>query len=52
MAEIWNQQAEFHDFMDDVLTLSQFQANVAKVVEQLTYFIDMDQEMQKLEKLA
>lgn len=50
--EIWMEQSEFHDFMEDVLTLQVFQSNVSKVNEQLTYFIDMESEMQKLEKLA
>jgi hypothetical protein len=48
MNEVWNEQSEFHDFMEDVLTLHLFQSNVSKVNEQLTYFIDMDSEMQKL----
>lgn len=34
------------------MTLQVFQSNVSKVNEQLTYFIDMESEMQKLEKLA
>lgn len=38
--------------MEDVVTLQTFQANVGKVVEQLSYFIDMETEMQALERLA
>ena len=50
--EMWHEQYEFHDFMEDVITLQVFQTNVGKVVEQLSYFIDMEAEMQNLEKLA
>ena len=39
--EVWHQQSEFHDFMEDILTLQIFQANIGTVVEQLSYFIDM-----------
>lgn len=38
--------------MEDVITLHIFQNNVSKVVEQLSYFIDMEAEMQILEKMA
>jgi len=34
--------------MEDVVTLQTFQNNVGKVVEQLSYFIDMETEMQNL----
>jgi len=34
--------------MEDVLTLHIFQTNVGKVIEQLSYFIDMETEMQTL----
>ena len=40
--EAWLEQAKFHDFMEDILTLQIFQNNVGKVVEQLSYFIDME----------
>jgi hypothetical protein len=39
---VWQQQAAFHHFMEDVVTLQTFQSNVGKVVEQLSYFIDME----------
>jgi hypothetical protein len=48
LGEVWQQQAPFHAFMEDVVTLQVFQANVGKVVEQLSYFIDMETEMQNL----
>ena len=38
--------------MEDIKMLNIFQNNVGKVIEQLTYFIDMEQEMSKLQKLA
>ncbi len=38
--------------MEDVISLTVFQNNLAKVIEQLTYFIDMDSEMHKLQKMA
>lgn len=38
--------------MEDVVTLQTFQNNVGKVVEQLSYFIDMETEMQNLERMA
>ncbi len=34
--------------MEDVITLHTFQTNVGKVIEQLSYFIDMESEMQNL----
>lgn len=34
--------------MEDIVTLQIFQNNVGKVVEQLSYFIDMESEMQNL----
>jgi len=40
--EAWLEQAQFHDFMEDIITLQIFQNNVGKVVEQLSYFIDME----------
>lgn len=48
LGEIWQQQSSFHSFMEDVLTLQTFQTNVGKVVEQLSYFIDMESEMHTL----
>jgi hypothetical protein len=50
--EVWQEQASFHSFMEDIVTLQIFQNNVGKVVEQLSYFIDMETEMQNLERLA
>ena len=41
MGETWMQQESFHHYMEDVLDLEIFQRNVGKVVEQLSYFIDM-----------
>lgn len=38
--------------MQDIVTLQTLQNNVGKVVEQLSYFIDMETEMQTLEELA
>lgn len=38
--------------MEDVGALQTSENNLAKVIEQLTYFIDMESEMSKLEKLA
>ena len=29
---VWQERAEFHDFMEDVLTLHIFQTNVGKVI--------------------
>jgi hypothetical protein len=52
MNELWQEKIQFHDFMEDIITLHVFQNNVGKVVEQLSYFIDMETEMQTLEKMA
>ena len=52
LKELWNEQYGFHELMDDIKMLNVFQNNVGKVIEQLTYFIDMEQEMSKLQKLA
>ena len=38
--------------MEDVTSLSVFEQNVGTVIEQLTYFIDMENEMAKLHKMA
>ena len=38
--------------MEDIVTLQTLQNNVGNVVEQLSYFIDMETEMQTLEELA
>ena len=46
--ELWREQSEFHDFMEDIVTLHVSQSNVGKVIEQLSYFIDMESEMQTL----
>ena len=40
--EHWREQSAFHDFMEDIVTLSTFQNNLGKVIEQLSYFIDME----------
>lgn len=42
MNDLWQEQAQFHDFMEDIVTLQVFQNNVGKVIEQLSYFIDME----------
>lgn len=38
--------------MDHVYTLQTFVGNLGKVIEQLTYFVDMESELQKLQKLS
>jgi hypothetical protein len=38
--------------MEDIVNLQIFQNNIGKVIEQLSYFIDMETEMQNLEKMA
>ena len=38
--------------MEDVSALHTYENNMSKVIEQLTYFIDMESEMNKLEKMA
>ena len=48
LRELWNESYGFHELMEDVSTLGIFENNVGKVVEQLTYFIDMESEMTKL----
>ena len=48
LAEVWEEQSGFHSFIEDVVTLQTCQSNVGKVVEQLSYFIDMETEMQNL----
>lgn len=38
--------------MEDVTSLSIYENNISKVIEQLTYFIDKENEMEKLKKMA
>lgn len=38
--------------MENVYTLHIFTMNLSKVIEQLTYFIDMEAELSKLQKLS
>ena len=38
--------------MENVYTLQIFTTNLSKVIEQLTYFIDMETELSKLQKFA
>lgn len=32
MNDLWQEQAQFHDFMEDIVTLHVFQNNVGKVI--------------------
>ena len=52
LRELWNESYGFHELMEDVTSLSVFEQNVGTVIEQLTYFIDMENEMAKLHKMA
>lgn len=38
--------------MEDIAALNIYENNLGKVIEQLTYFIDMESEMNKLQKMA
>jgi hypothetical protein len=38
--------------MEHVYTLQTFISNINKVIEQLTYFVDMESELSKLQKLS
>ena len=38
--------------MEHVYTLQTFMSNINKVIEQLTYFVDMESELSKLQKLS
>lgn len=38
--------------MEDINALNVYKNNIGKVIEQLTYFIDMESEMARLQKMA
>lgn len=38
--------------MEDINSLSIYKNNIGKVIEQLTFFIDMESEMAKLQKMS
>lgn len=42
LREIWNEQYSFHELMEDITALNIYKNNIGKVIEQLTYFIDME----------
>ena len=52
LREIWNEQYGFHELMEDIKALNVYKNNIGKVIQQLTYFIDMESEMSKLQKMA
>ncbi len=45
-------QIEFHEVMQEVGSLDTFQRNTTTAIEQLAYFINMDEELNKLQKMA
>jgi hypothetical protein len=42
LKQVWADQSGFHDLMEDISVLTTYENNLSRVIEQLTYFIDME----------
>jgi glutamine synthetase adenylyltransferase len=42
LRQVWADQSAFHGLMEDITELTTYENNLSRVIEQLTYFIDME----------